>query len=227
LVSELGSKKKARTALINRLHSLFVRQGIVTIGKEELRTADHRETHLEVLTGYTQSEAKRVQDELILLESHIEEIEAEIKLDLKGEPKVSHLMSIPGIGPTMTMAFLAYVGDGSRFSHPRQVSHYVGMTPRIDSSGETTRIGGITKRGCTAIRALIVQSAWAAVHTSKDHRLKQKYLELAARRGKGRAIVAIARRLLELMWVVVRTDTFYWETTKEELDLKMARSKVA
>ena len=227
LVSELGSKKKARTVLINRLHSLFVRQGIVTVGKEDLRTADHREGHLASLDGHTSTEAKRVQQELILLESHIDEIQAEIKLDLKGEPTVSHLMSIPGVGPTVAMAFLAYVGDGRRFSHARQVSHYVGMTPRIDSSGETTRIGGITKRGCTAIRALIVQSAWAAVRTSKDHRLKQKYLELAARRGKGKAIVAIARRLLELMWVVVRTDTFYWETTKEELDLKMVRSKVA
>jgi len=227
LVSELGSKKKARTVLINRLHSLFVRHGIVTVGKEDLRTADHREAQIVNLAGYTASEAKRVQAELILLEGHIDEIEAEIQLDLKDEPKVSRLMSIPGVGPTTAMAFLAYVGDGSRFSHARQVSHYVGMTPRVDSSGETTRIGNITKRGCTAIRALIVQSAWASVHTSKDHKLKQKYLELSARRGKGRAIVAIARRLLELMWVVLRTDTFYWETTKEELDLKMVRSKVA
>jgi len=227
LVSELASKKKARTALINRLHSLFVRQGIVTIGKENLRTVENREAYLVNLNGYTAWEAKRVQEELILLERHIEEIEAEIKLDLKGESKVSNLMSIPGVGPTIAMAFLAYVGDGSRFSHGRQVSHYVGMTPRVDSSGETTRIGRITKRGCTAIRALIVQSAWAAVHTSKDHKLKQKYQELAARRGKGKAIVAVARRMLELMWVVVRTDSYYWDTTKEELDIKMSRSKVA
>jgi transposase len=227
LVSELSSKKKARTALINRLHSLFVRQGIVTVGKEDLRTADHREAQLASLGGYTGSEAKRVQQELILLESHIDEIEAEIKLELRGEPKVSHLMSIPGVGPTTAIAFLAYVGVGNRFSSARQVSHYVGITPRVDSSGDTTRIGGITKRGCTAIRALIVQSAWAAVHTSKDHSLKRKYQELATRRGKGRAIVAVARRLLELMWVLLRTETFYWETTNEELKLKMARAKVA
>lgn len=227
LVSELASKKKARTVLINRLHSLFVRQGIVTITKENLRTADHREAWLVNLTGQTASESKRVQQELILLESHIEEIEAEIKLELKGDSKTSKLMSIPGVGPTIAIAFLAYVGDGRRFSHARQVSHYVGLTPRVDSSGETTRIGNITKRGCTAIRSLIVQSAWAAVRTSKDHRLKLKYQELSARRGKGRAIVAVARRLLELMWVVLRTDTFYWETTKEELDFKMVRSKVA
>lgn len=227
LVSELSSKKKARTALINRLHSLFVRQGIVTVGKEELRTADHREAQITVLNGYTALESKRIQSELILVEAHIEEIEAEIRQELKLEPKVSHLMSIPGVGPTTAMAFLAYVGDGSRFSHARQVSHYVGITPRVDSSGETTRIGNITKRGCAAIRAIIVQSAWAAVHTSKDHRLKQKYQELSGRRGKGRAIVAVARRILELMWVVVRTDTTYRETTQAELDLKMARLRTA
>ena len=150
-----------------------------------------------------------------------------MKQDMKNEPKATLLMSIPVVGPMTAMAFLAYVGDGRRFSHGRQVSHFVGMTPRIDSSGETTRMGNITKRGCQAIRGIIVQSAWAAVHTSKNHHLKLKYQELMERRGKGRAIVAIARRMLELMWVVMRNNTYYNETSPEELAHKMARLRVA
>lgn len=227
MVSELRSKKQARTALINRLHSLFVRQGIVTVGNEDLRTVEHRQNNLGCLTGYTQSEVQRIQEELNLVEKHIDQIEVEIEEDIKSEPLAARLMSIPGVGPTTAMAFLAHVGDGSRFSKARQVSHFVGMTPRIDSSGETTRMGSITKRGCIAIRAIIVQSAWSAVHTARDHSLKRKYQELVQRRGKGRAIVAIARRIIELMWTISRNGSFYNETTPEQLRQKMAKLRVA
>jgi transposase len=227
MVSELRSKKKARTALLNRLHGLFVRQGIVTIRKDILTTPGSRESWVTALSGYTLSEAQRIQEELKLVEGHIEQIELEINKDLKSEPQAAQLMSIPGVGPATAMAFLAHVGDGSRFSKARQVSHFVGMTPRIDSSGETTRLGNITKRGCIAIRAIIVQSAWSAVHSSKNHSLKRKYQELVSRRGKGRAIVAIARRIVELMWTITRNNTIYNETTPTELRLKLARLKVS
>jgi len=224
LVSELRSKKKARTALINRLHSLFVRQGLVVLTKEDLRTARNRDENIRALSDFTLGEAKRIQEELSMMESHIETIEQEIKDDLKAEPVVAQLLSIPGVGPATAMAYLAHVGDGSRFSRARQVSHFVGMTPRVDSSGETTRLGSITKRGCTAIRSLIVQSAWAAVHTHRNHKLKEKYQELVHRIGKGRAIVAVARRLLELMWIISRRKEFYHQTSMDELRFKMARS---
>lgn len=227
IVSEQSSKKRARTMLINRLHSLFVKQGIVTIKKADLATASARAHHTSALTGWTAGEAKRIEEELTVVERHIELISDEIRQELKDEPKARVLLSIPGIGPTTAMAFLAHVGDGSRFSRACQVSHFVGMTPRIDSSGETTRLGSITKKGCVAIRSLIVQAAWSAVHSSFDHRLKRKYQELSARRGKGRAIVAVARRMLELMWVVAQTDTLYWDVDQKSLAIKLARLKIA
>ena len=63
------------------------------------------------------------------------------------------------------------------------------------------RIGLITKRGCSVLRGLLVQVAWCAVKQRAENPLKRKYEELADRRGKGRAIVAVAWRMLELMWV--------------------------
>ena len=223
MVSELASKRRARTVLLNRLHSLFVRQGIVTIKKADLATLDKRKQSSGVLTGRTLVEAGRIEEELALVEAHNQQIQQEIRMELQGEPKVARLLSIPGVGPTTAMAFLAHVGDGSRLSRARQVSHFVGMTPRVDSSGETTRIGSITKRGCTAIRSLIVQAAWSATHSAIDHR---QYRELAARRGKGQVIVTIARRILELMWIVVKKDIDYWETDQKSLDRKMAKLRV-
>jgi transposase len=169
------------------------------------------------------SEALRIDEEVKLLEQHIEILEQEIKIDLKTEPLAKNLLSVPGVGPATAMAFLAHVGDGSRFTHGRQVSHFVGMTPRIDNSGETVRLGSITKRGCTALRGIIVQAAWAAVHSKTPNRLQAKYLELAPRRGKGRAIVAVARRMLEMMWLVTVRHELYNQTSQTELERKLLR----
>jgi transposase len=223
LVSELRFKKRQRNRLINRLHSLFVRLGITVLQKKDLRTAKSRKRREELLNGYTLAEACRIDEELGLLETHISTLEQEITEDLKTEPLAKNLLSVPGVGPATAMAFLAHVGDGSRFTSGRQVSYFVGMTPRVDISGDTIRLGNITKRGCTAIRSLIVQSAWAAVHAKTPNRLQNKYLELADRRGKGRAIVAIARRLLEIMWLVIVRKELYNQTSQIILDRKLLR----
>lgn len=225
LVSEHRSKKKIRTALINRLHSLFVREGITTLTKKDLSRPESREKNTLELNGLSRKECTRIMEELKLVEAHIEEIQAEIEEDLAGDPKVKYIMSMPGVGPTMAAAFLGHVGDGSRFSGGRQVSHFVGMTPRIDSSGETTRMGHIHKRGCIAIRSIIVQSAWAAVHSKKDNQFKRKYVELSERRGKGRAIVAVARRMLEVMWVLVSREVYFQDYNERDLKDKMSRLK--
>jgi transposase len=222
-VSELSFKKRMRNRLINRLHSLYVRVGITGLEKKDLRTIGTREEHWKLLEGYTLSESVRIEEELALIEKHIGQIESEITDDLKNEPLAPNLLSVPGVGPATAMAFLAHVGDGLRFSRGRQVSHFVGMTPRVDNSGETVRLGNITKRGCTAIRAIIVQSAWAAVHSKTPNSFQEKYLELYPRRGKGRAIVAIARRMLEVMWIVTVRNELYNQTSEANLERKLRR----
>jgi uncharacterized membrane protein YgaE (UPF0421/DUF939 family) len=65
------------------------------------------------------------------------------------------------------------------------------------------------------------------VHTAKNHALKQKYKHLVKRQRKGRAIVAIARRMLELIRVLSKSNTLYRETTTNEPQLKLVRLKVA
>lgn len=224
VVSELRTKKRSRTRLINRLHSLFVRVGITETAKDDLKDAEKRLKTVAALSGYTLDEAGRILEELDLLESHIDRIEQEMREDLKQEPLAKYLMSVPGVGVATAMAFIAYVGDGSRFASAKHVAGYVGMTPRIDSSGEVERMGHITKRGCSAIRAVIVQAAWAAIHSKTGNSFSKKYEELRGRRGKGRAIVAVARRLLEVMWIVTTRQEYYFGTVQKELDMKLRRN---
>jgi len=223
IISELRFKKRERTRLINRLHSVFVRIGDTTVEKKDLKNAEVRKVREDRLIGYELAEAGRIEEILVLLEKHIQALADEITTDLKTEPLAPFLLSVPGVGPTTAMAFLAHVGDGSRFTSGRQVSHFVGITPRVDNSGDTVHIGSITKRGCTAIRAVIVQAAWAAVHSTTPNPFQAKYQAVAIRRGKGRAIVAIARRMLEVMWIVTVRKELYNQTTQAELDKKLCR----
>jgi transposase len=80
-----------------------------------------------------------------VIEEGIEEIDTESKLLLATSGQASRLVSIQGVGPVAAMTFMAYVGDGSRFSSGRQVSNYAGMTPRVDSSGESPASFSVTK----------------------------------------------------------------------------------
>lgn len=222
IVSELHSKKRARTMLVNRLHSLFIRVGQTGIEKRHLKTAKDREETVQSLSGRTSIEAQRILEELAVVEKHIEGIEAEVARSLDGDEKAELLLTMPGVGLSTAMAFLAYVGDGSRFSNAHQVSNFVGMTPRVYASGETTRMGGITKRGCTAIRTVLIQAAWAAVH-ARENPFKRKYMDLVDKKGKKRAIVAVARRMLEVMWILVTRNEKYRGWGELEQRLKLLR----
>jgi len=129
-------------------------------------------------------------------------------------------MSVSGVGPVLAFTFRAHIGDGSRFDNVAQVSNYVGFVPRLDMSGQSMRTGHITKRGCKHIRRIAVQSAWALVRSKEGGALKIKYREISARRGKKIAIVAVAKKLIELLWVLSQKKELYSYATPETIRKK-------
>lgn len=229
IVSEDDFLKVTRTRFILRLHSVYLRAGITTLRRKDLQTASKRDESLKLLNekpAYFSKEAKRIEELLGMIEEDIEDIEREAKAEIDGAELTPILMSPPGVGPTFTMAFLAHIGDGSRFENAPQVSNYVGFVPSIYSSGKMERTGHITKRGCRHIRRLAVQAAWALVRSKEGGALKLKYQELRARRGKKIAIVAVAKKLVEVMWAMARSKTYYKYTTPEMLKKKYKYYKI-
>ena len=95
------------------------------------------------------------------------------------------------------------------------------MVPRVDCSGEKNRYGRIIKRGCRPIRAVIIQSAWALVRSGKGGDLSSKYKDLMVRRGKNRAIVAVARKMLEVLYTMVKKGRVYDSVDDEFIDKKL------
>ena len=221
IVHEKSFVTKERTRYINRLHSLFVGQGITTITKKDLKNADKRITTIKPLKDRRIEEAERLLEILVLLESQIENLMEEQNKALEDNELTKHVMSVPGVGPDTAMAFLAFIGDGSRFSRPSQVSNYIGLVPKVDCSGDTNRYGSINKHhGCSAVRRVIVQAAWALIRSKDGGRLAQKYQDLKERKGAGIAIVAVARKLGEILWILVKNRYYYHGLNFERVNAK-------
>ena len=121
------------------------------------------------------------------------------------------LQTIAGVGPVVAYAFLAHVGNGERFGSGVQVSNFLGFVPRLDYSGTIRRHGHITKHGNGYLRGLLVQAAWMTVRSKNGGALRDRYAHLTREQGKGKkkTIVAIGRRMAELMYSMLRGKTDY------------------
>jgi transposase len=112
--------------------------------------------------------------------------------------QVASLLQVPGIAMLSAMTILAAIGDIQRFPTAKHLVGYSGLSPRVYSSGQKNHGGRITKAGRKELRTALIEAAWTAVQT--DPFWERRFEELAERRGRGRAIVAIARKMLVVVW---------------------------
>ena len=125
------------------------------------------------------------------------------------------LMTIPGVGPIVSLAFTATIDIPARFKSSKAVGSALGLTPIVNQSGESNRIGRISQCGDGMMRTLLYEAAQVMLtRTIKWSWLKAWAMNVAKRRGKQNAIVALARRLAVIMHRMWRDGTqFRW--TKE------------
>ena len=136
-----------------------------------------------------------------------ERIAAVTRTDARGR----RLQSVPTIGPVTAAAFVAAVDDVARFRRAHEVEAYLGLVPRELSSGETQRRGRITKAGSSRVRWLLIQAAVSLLRLPDPRTvwLREWAGRIAARRGRGIAVVALARRLAGLLFALLRDGTVY------------------
>jgi transposase len=211
ILASYGREVRNRTKMINTLHAMFVHQGHTTVVKKDLATAERREQAVEVLTSHEREDAEYILKHLELHERRMDELKKKIKTEAKTDEGMKRLQSVAGVGPIVAYAYVAHVGDGSRFGTGAQVSNYLGFVPRLDYSGTIQRHGHISKRGNAYLRGLLVQAAWSAVRCKRGGALRERYLYKTAGQGtsKKKTIVSIGRRLAEIMYSVLRSKTEY------------------
>jgi len=142
-------------------------------------------------------------------------LEDEITAIAKRHELSRRLMTIPGIGPVVSLSFLALVENTERFPKTANVGAFLGLTPRRYQSGEVDYSGRISKRGDAAMGRLLYEAASTLINRVKRYSpLKSWAVRLAARRGFKKAAVATARKLAVLMLKLWKTgEEFHW--TKE------------
>jgi transposase len=119
-------------------------------------------------------------------------------------------MSVPGVGPIVSLSFIAAIDDASRFARATDVGAYLGLTPRRYQSGEMDYSGRISKRGDSAMRKLLYEAGNILItRVRRFSCLKAWAVRLAARKGHKKAAVAAARKIAVVMLRLWRDGTTF------------------
>ena len=120
------------------------------------------------------------------------------------------VMEIPGVGPICALSFYAAIGEPGRFRKASDVGPYLGLTPKIQQSGLLLRSGRISRMGNREARTLLIQSSLRFMRCSEpDDALRAWTSEIEARRGRGKARVALARKLAMIMIAMWKSGEIY------------------
>jgi len=207
----------------NKLHAIFMSCGHPEVRKKHIsKDVTRRECIEEKLTGFAKDSAFMLADMILTIECQIEEIGDKITtMLLEHADDTALLLSLPGVGPVSAATILAYVGDIDRFSSARQLCNYAGLVPKMDCSGQRNVIGGISHRGNPHLRKVMVQGAWANVFSKTSSPLKDKYERLSQTKPKQVAVVAVARELLTLVYLILKNRNLYQYMSLEKYETKL------
>jgi transposase len=204
LIAHRRRQVKMRTMTYNRLHSVVHRNNLVP--PEGGFFADKNRSWWEGLSLCAVEKLQVRQDLAMLdrLESLIAEVDQELARLSTTQPWSEHcpyLVQLPGFGMINVMTILSAIGDISRFPTSKDLVGYAGLGGCVHDSGQSHYTGTITKQGRKELRWALVEAAWVAV---EHHPFwKQEFHKLAHRMKTNKAIVAIARRLLVVIWHVM------------------------
>ena len=191
---------RVRTALKNQLHALALSQGVCR--KRKLWTVKGRaELAGLALLPWASQRRRELLALLDQLDAAIQPLERAVAQEAQARAEAVRLMTHPGVGPVVSLAYVLTLGPVERFANSRKVVSYLGLNPREHSSGGRQRLGAISKQGNSLLRWLLVEAAQTAARF--DPELRRAYYRLKFRRVSGVAKVAIARRLaVRLYWML-------------------------
>lgn len=135
-----------------------------------------------------------------VINEQIKKLDKQLNALCKQDEEVQRLMEIPGVGMVVAMSYKADMGDPTRFEKSASVGAYYGMTPRQYSSGETIKMGRVSKCGSKNMRTLLIEAATVMLTRSKIwSSLKAWGLKLMKKQGLKKAAMAVGRKLSVIM----------------------------
>jgi len=217
---------KARTSQSNQIRGLFaefgivIPQGIQSIMKQMPEILEDGENGL---PGMMRNLLERLTENLKELDRQVDELEKQIVLWHRENEASRRLAEISGIGPITASAIVATIGKAKEFKSGRQLAAWMGLVPRQYSSGGKQNLLGISKRGDTYLRTLLIHGARAVIRFVENKAETESWLrKLMTRRNKNVAAVALANRNARIVWALLANDrTFHPDYTSATIVAKM------
>lgn len=204
---------KARTAQANQIRGLLGEFGlIIPVGILNLakRVPALLENAGDELTGSFRQLVGQLMEHFIALDARVDALEVQIKAWHRTSEASSKLEKIPGIGPITASALVATMGDAKNFDGGRQVAAWLGLVPRQHSTGGKSTLLGMSKRGDSYLRTLLIHGARSVIFRAQKQPEKASWLHnLLSRRNKNIAAVALANKNARIVWAMLANEREY------------------
>lgn len=201
---------KARTAQANQIRGLLgefgiiIPQGITNIAK---RVPELIEDASNDLPGSFRLLVQRLMDHLNELDKQVDELEVQIKAWHRESAASRKLEKIPGIGPITASALVASIGNAKNFDDGRQLAAWLGLVPKQHSTGGKSKLLGISKRGDSYLRTLLIHGARSVILSASKKVDKSSWLrKLMERRNPNVAAVALANKNARVVWALLANE---------------------
>jgi transposase len=202
---------KARTAQANQIRGLLaefgivIPLGIVNIAKNVPELIEDASNEL---PGSFRLLVQRLLEQLKGFDQQVREIESEIVAWHRTNDDSRKLAKMPGIGPITASAMVASIGDAKSFKNGRQVSAWLGLVPKQNSTGGKTVLLGMSKRGDSYLRTLLIQGARSVIYAlqRKKEPVEGWLNRLLKRRNTNVAAVALANKNARIIWALLSGD---------------------
>ena len=200
--------KEERTACINRIRGLLAEFGVIVAQTPEVlrrQLPEVLEDASNEMPALARMALQRAQLQWHELECHIAWCDQRIETHAKSDEMARSAMQLCGVGPITASAIVASVADFRQFKSAAQFGAWLGLVPSQNSSAGKTSLGRITKRGDDYLRTLLIQAAKSAVMTAhkRSDRISQWVVQLTARVGWQKAVVALANKNARILWAVL------------------------
>ncbi|HEY1253418.1 MAG TPA: IS110 family transposase [Terracidiphilus sp.] len=196
---------RMRTRVKNQLDSMAKNEGVLS--SRVWSPKRRQEIEALPLPGWYGQRRSDLLGLLGELDERIKPLDKAVCEAAEENPEARLLMTHPGVGPIVSLAYVLTIGDWRRFPRGKQVGSYLGLIPAEESSGNSRRLGHISKQGSTLLRWLLVE---AAVHAQRhDPSWHRQYVRLSMNKHHGVAKVAIAHKLaVRLYWMLRSGDDY-------------------
>ncbi len=199
---------RIRTMVKNGLHAIALNQRLAC-GPRLLRRAGLAQLQALALPPHTAQRRDQSLELLAGLTAQISHLDDAITTAALAHPDAARLQTHPGVGALTALATVVVLGPVARFHDSKHVVSYVGLAPAVHASADKYRLGHITKQGSPLLRFVLGQASAHAARMDSD--LKRMYFRLVHRRGRSKAKVAVARKLLVRLFIMMRDEIDYDE----------------